>query len=513
MKLNNQLRVTIISIILFFNFPGLSQQLNTNNQGEETQQKTYYFGLRKTSAPISYFDEKAGNWKGYCYALIETLRASNFRIEIVELGMNNRFKGIGIKEEPLDAQCAPDTITPEREKIISKNGLDGKFSDTFALTGAGALLLKDSMQKLNSENELKKLKFGIIKGTTTSGIVNNYYPSFDKKQYVYLSDNLDAMTKLRRGDIDVYFNDEMILLNILKILNQEAGKEKYSIKPGLMSREEYGTIVYHTGEAKNQQLLQAINSSIQKADTQFFGNTQLKILKNNYFEQFLKENGLTALPIPSPQLTLDSDHEKSKPINEWGNILPVLVILIITPLGILCIFLFFRQYKNKRKTNKPPQSSIAESVHKEPSKYEPPSIPFNVNVYNHNHSRNAIDNMPNNNFDQRNANINAGVQGTNEGTSNQQVIQNIYTPEQKQDLQEFAKDIQRILAKMEINNPNTTLTLKEKQNIVSYEIPREQRNRIVRALKAGGEEALKEFLDNPYLNVAIAIVKEWQNEE
>jgi ABC-type amino acid transport substrate-binding protein len=508
MKLNNQLRVTIISIILLFNFPGLSQPINTNNQGEKTQQKTYYFGLRKTSAPISYFDEKAGNWKGYCYALIETLKASNFRIEIVEVGMNDRFNGIGRKGERLDAQCAPDTITPEREKIISKKGLDGKYSDPFASTGAGALLLKDSMQKLNSYKEIKNLKFGVINGTTTKGIVSNSYPSFDKSKYVYLNNNEDAITKLRGGDIDVYFNDEMILLNILKILNQEAGKEKYSIKPGLMSREEYGLIVYRTGEAENQQLLQAINSSIQKAETKLFANTELKILDNSYFTQFVEENNIS-----SPQSKSNTGDDEPKPVNELLKIFSVLFIVIIIPLGI---FLFFRQYKNKRKTNQPPQPSIAESVHKNPlSASEPSQSPVNVTVYNQSHPHGTIvDTMSNNNnFNQRNANINVGVQGTNEGTSNQQVTQNIYTPEQKQDLEDFAKEIQRILEKNEKNNPNTTLTLDEKRNIVSHEIPREQKNKIVRTLKAGGEEALKEFLDNPYLNVAIAVVKEWQNKE
>jgi ABC-type amino acid transport substrate-binding protein len=477
MKLNNQLRVTIISIILLFNFPGLSQPINTNNQGEKTQQKTYYFGLRKASAPISYFDEKAGNWKGYCHAFIETLRASSFRIEIVELGMNDRFNGIGSKGEQLDAQCALDTITPQREKeSLKKKDLDGKFSENFAWTGARALLLTDNLRKLNSGNERKKLKFGIIKGTTTKGLVNNVYPSFDKKNYVTLSDNLDATTKLKRGDIDVYFDDEIILLNILETLNNQFGKGKYSIKPELMSYEEYGMIVYRTNTPENQHLLQAINSSIQKAETKLFANTELKILDNNYFTQFVEENNIS-----SPQSKSNTGDDEQKPVNELLKILSVLSILVITSLGI---FLFFRHSQSR----------------------------FNVTFYNQSHPQG--DTMSNNNiFHQNNANINAGVQGTNEGTSNQQVTQNIYTPEQKQDLEDFVKDIQRILEKNEKNNPNTTLTLDEKRNIVSHEIPREQKNKIVRTLKAGGEEALKEFLDNPYLNVAIAVVKEWQNKE
>ncbi|WP_375468355.1 transporter substrate-binding domain-containing protein [uncultured Nostoc sp.] len=519
MKLNYRLSITLNIIILLFNFSGLAQQKTfIDNQGKVTKPKTYYFGLRKTSAPISYRDGQDGQWKGYCYALVETLnknKNTSLDIKPVEMEREDRFTGKNKYGQKLDAECGPNTITPERKQLIKKNNLDGEFSDTFAWTGTAALLLKENEQKLAPGNELKKLKFGVIKGTTTAGIVYNTYPSLDKenKKLVFLEDNQDGITKLKEGDIDVYFNDQIILLSLLKKLN-ESSKQEYFLKPGLISNEEYGVIVYHTNESENQQLLQAINSLLQ-TEFQTFENTLLKILDNSDFHNFLTENNL----IPS---NVSSTPDPITELYIWikTNFFWILAISII----FLSSFLWwFKNYRIKSteqlemtgtRENNHPLSSKNPNANADLTKSESSLAPVNV-IYiktENSHSHTGKDHMPsNNNFNQSNANINAGVQGTNEGNSTQQFVQNIYTSEQKQNLDTFAKDVQRILEKIDKNKPNATKA--EKQNIVSYEIPPDQRSKIVRAFKAGGEKALEEFLDNPYLNVAIAIVKEWQKEE
>ncbi|PAX60124.1 substrate-binding periplasmic protein [Brunnivagina elsteri] len=370
-----------------------------------------------------------------------------------------------------------------------------QFSVPFAWTVMSALLLEDNMPKLATVDELKKLKIGAVNGTTTRGILNNAYSSIHK-EIVGLKDNEDGMHKFKSGGnkdaIDIYFNDEIILLNFLKELNQEAGKEKYSIRPSNIGFEEYGLIVYRTNKAGNADLLSKINYFLQQeSEIKDIENTKLKILNNDDFKKFFNDD---LMPLRR---------------NKWKPIFTVLlVVIIIAPVGI---FLCFRKNKGKTKTNQSLNLSENYIPFEEPAKYDSSIPQVHVNFHNITQSNSTRD-MTNNNFDQRNPGImNVGNQGTNEGSITQQINQNRFTSEQKQDLGKFAKDIQSILEKLEKNNPNTTQN--EKQNIVSYEIPREQRSRIVRALKAGGEEALKEVLDNPYLNVAIAIVKEWQNEE
>ncbi|MEH1889670.1 MAG: transporter substrate-binding domain-containing protein [Nostoc sp.] len=517
MKLNYRLSITLIIISFLFNFPGLAQQKTfIDNQEGVTKPKTYYFGLRRSSAPISYRDEQDGQWKGYCYALVETLNKNkSLDIKTVEMEREHRFTGKGKDGQKLDAECGPNTITPQRKQLIKKNNLDGEFSDTFAWTGTAALLLKENIQKFAPGNDLKTLTFGVIEGTTTAGIVYNTYPSLDKEnKLVFLEDNQDGITKLTQGKIHVYFNDKIILLSILKKLNNSS-KEKYFLKPGLISNEEYGVIVYHTNEPENQQLLQTINSLLQKTEFQTFENTLLKILDNSDFHNFLTENNLITSNVSSTPDPITELYIWIKTNLFW--------ILAISIIFLSSFFWWFKNYRIKSnqqakitlaRKNNHPLSSKNPNANADLSKSESSSAPVNV-IYiktENSHSHTGKDHMPsNNNFNQSNANINAAVQGTNEGNSTQQFVQNIYTSEQKQNLDTFAKDVQRILEKIDKNKPNATK--EEKQNIVSYEIPPDQRSRIVRAFKAGGKKALEEFLANPYLNVAIAIVEEWQKEE
>jgi hypothetical protein len=96
-----------------------------------------------------------------------------------------------------------------------------------------------------------------------------------------------------------------------------------------------------------------------------------------------------------------------------------------------------------------------------------------------------------------------GVAGNVEGD------QNIYTSPEKQSLAEAAAEIQKLLKQLEQTNP--TATDVEKQTFVSIAIPPTLRQRAVSALQSGGKAAIEEFLDNPYVNVAIAIIEGWKS--
>ena len=98
-----------------------------------------------------------------------------------------------------------------------------------------------------------------------------------------------------------------------------------------------------------------------------------------------------------------------------------------------------------------------------------------------------------------------GVAGNVEGN------QNIYVSEQQQNLAEAAAEIQQLLKQLEKTNP--TATEIEKVNYVSASIAPTKRKRIMSALKAGGQAAIEEFLDNPYLNVVIAVIEDWKATE
>jgi len=114
----------------------------------------------------------------------------------------------------------------------------------------------------------------------------------------------------------------------------------------------------------------------------------------------------------------------------------------------------------------------------------------------------------NNNKYQFNAPV-TNVVDSVEGDVYQQISMPTYTAiEQRQNLQESAIEIQKLLQQLELTYPNATEA--EKQSFVTSKISLVHKKRLVRALQAGGEKALEEFFKNPYISIAIATIKEWQ---
>jgi hypothetical protein len=107
-------------------------------------------------------------------------------------------------------------------------------------------------------------------------------------------------------------------------------------------------------------------------------------------------------------------------------------------------------------------------------------------------------------FDFRGANVGSFAETVH---GDQKAIQHIYAPEQKQSLSEAANEIQKLLQQLEKVNPEATET--EKVAYVNSKTTPTLKVRAVSALQAGGEAAIEEFLDNPYINVGKAVVKGW----
>jgi hypothetical protein len=99
--------------------------------------------------------------------------------------------------------------------------------------------------------------------------------------------------------------------------------------------------------------------------------------------------------------------------------------------------------------------------------------------------------------------------GISHAVNTQQIASTIHnnSPKQEQNLAEAAAEIQQLLKQLEVTNP--TATEAEKITHVNDETTPSFKRRAVAALQAGGEAAIEEFLDNPYVNVGKAIVKGW----
>ncbi len=82
-----------------------------------------------------------------------------------------------------------------------------------------------------------------------------------------------------------------------------------------------------------------------------------------------------------------------------------------------------------------------------------------------------------------------------------------YNSQERKNLAEAADEIQQLLKQLEQSNP--TATDAEKISYVNDETTPKFKRRAVSALQAGGEAAIEELLDNPYVNIGKAIIKGW----
>lgn len=90
---------------------------------------------------------------------------------------------------------------------------------------------------------------------------------------------------------------------------------------------------------------------------------------------------------------------------------------------------------------------------------------------------------------------------------------NNYTPQQRQNLAEAAREIQQLLQQLEQTNPTTTTS--EKMTVVAKAVDEIEKNstlkaRVIGALKSGGKETLKEAIDHPLVNILMASIEGWQ---
>jgi|GEM_PF-1790060 len=83
--------------------------------------------------------------------------------------------------------------------------------------------------------------------------------------------------------------------------------------------------------------------------------------------------------------------------------------------------------------------------------------------------------------------------------------------EQRQSLEDAAKEIQKLLKQLELTNP--TATEVEKIAYVNDETTPSFKRRVVNALQASGRATIEEFFDNPYTKAAREIVKSWITQE
>ncbi|WP_187428964.1 Glutamate/aspartate import solute-binding protein [Roseobacter fucihabitans] len=191
------------------------------------------FGYRTDAAPLS-FENDAGRPQGYspivCFALAERLGAQlgleNLDVVFERVDTANRFDKVASGE--IDLLCGASTITLSRREIVD-------FSVPTYVDGTTVLLQRDGVSGLS---ELSGKKVGVRGDTTTEQALNNSLQADAiDAEVITFSDHGAAMTAMENREIDGYFADQSILINLF-INNPK--RDQFKIFEGILTVEKHG---------------------------------------------------------------------------------------------------------------------------------------------------------------------------------------------------------------------------------------------------------------------------------
>ncbi|MEM8753049.1 MAG: amino acid ABC transporter substrate-binding protein [Pseudomonadota bacterium] len=200
-------------------------------------------GVRESSAPFSYLDETgapAGLAVALCRrvaaALAERLDAPPLDLEWVTVDAETRFDALA--QRRVDLHCGPMTQTLKRRETID-------FSIPYFMDGVGAALRRDGVQDVAA---LSGQPVGALAGTTAVDVAGGWAePS--GSPVVEFDSHEAGLRALGRGEIDVYFGDQGLLLYRLGVLKREDRAIPVRVLPDQFSYEPY-SLAMKTGEAR-----------------------------------------------------------------------------------------------------------------------------------------------------------------------------------------------------------------------------------------------------------------------
>lgn len=191
------------------------------------------FGYRTDAAPLS-FENDAGRPQGYspivCFALAERLGAQlgmeTLDVVFQRVDTENRFDKVASGE--IDLLCGAATITLSRRETVD-------FSVPTYVDGTTVLLQRDGVAALQ---ELSGKKVGVRENTTTAEALNNSLAAdgIDAEVITY-DDHADAMTAMENREIDGYFADQSILINLFLASEK---RDQFKIFEGILTIEKQG---------------------------------------------------------------------------------------------------------------------------------------------------------------------------------------------------------------------------------------------------------------------------------
>jgi glutamate/aspartate transport system substrate-binding protein len=220
--------ILLIALVIVSLTSTLSAQELTGTLKQIEKSGEIKIGYRQTMPPMSFLG-KDGLPVGYSLDLctdvvreVEKTLGANVKIHYVPVTSEDRFTAL--TDNTIDILCEATTKTISRGEIVD-------FTQLTFVTGASFMALKETKIRNNFEGK----KLGVTKGTTTAKALEKLLADAQvTADIVFVKSKEEALKALRKGDIDAFAADQVVLIGMALISGQP---ESFTILPDLFSYE------------------------------------------------------------------------------------------------------------------------------------------------------------------------------------------------------------------------------------------------------------------------------------
>lgn len=181
---------------------------NRNVLAEIAQTGTLKVAMRTEAAPFSYLEND--RWGGYCADFADSLgeqltkelnQATPIKVEKLPSLSSNRFKLI--EQEIAHVECGPNSIVANQKGVT--------FSDPFFSSGTRLLTKNSNFDRLDFDNQLDRVKLGVLPQTKTKQFLEQNYPNAEIVDFDGKSAISKGIRAIDRGNIDAFVSDGALL--------------------------------------------------------------------------------------------------------------------------------------------------------------------------------------------------------------------------------------------------------------------------------------------------------------
>ena len=166
-------------------------------------------GIRGDVIPFGYRDLE-GNLAGICFDLVELIEAEVLRqtdrnylsTKLLLSSLYNRFDIV--EDNFVHLECGPNTIRELEDYDVT-------FSEPFFVTGV-RFISHDEVSKKLVNSEGKDLRIGLLRYTSTEGLITQRYPEAEFQYFQGQKGALRAFQALSRQEIDAFASDSILLI-------------------------------------------------------------------------------------------------------------------------------------------------------------------------------------------------------------------------------------------------------------------------------------------------------------